>query len=546
MPAANRTAPPAALALLALVFSIAAFCFFWWDYRTFWIDDAFITFRYSLHLGEGFGPVYNPGEFVEGYTSFLWMLFAAVPLTFLSQASALGAIKASGLLIGFWLLYRFWTFPGPEGAARRVLVLLLATQPTFLLNCGDGMETPLFMALMLECGRAMLREPSRASGVVTGLLTTGLIWTRPESLPLLVVLPILLVFAWHRDKEQRTALVAWLQAFALAGLLPVVLHEAWRWSYYGHPFPNTYYAKATGSQLDRLTRGYRDLYLFFYWSPWMRPVTIWLALGLAGFGLFARIRDDRPQTRIWLSTLWLFVLFRLGFDLWSGSEAMGHHRFLIPILIPLLLLADDGLGLLLARWRSAGSDASARFTWGLRGLAAIAVAALVFNVTSHYQHLKVLQPYRDGLERGHIPLGIWLREIYPRETWAAMGDAGTAPFFSRMNVIDLWGLNDETIAHLPGEYGAKKQTAEYVMERQPDLVILYNKVAFRRGEKRGVHGGKSFDRRISKHPRFSEDYRFVKEFIFRESEGPNPGYYLDVFEHRKSRARRLGAKVSES
>ena len=52
----------------------------------------------------------------------------------------------------------------------------------------------------------------------------------------------------------------------------------------------------------------------------------------------------------------------------------------------------------------------------------------------------MLQPYRDGLHAAHIPLGLWLRERYPRETWAAIGDAGTAPFFSRLNVIDLWGL----------------------------------------------------------------------------------------------------------
>ena len=37
-------------------------------------DDAFISFRYARNLLEGHGLVFNPGEYVEGYTNFLWVL----------------------------------------------------------------------------------------------------------------------------------------------------------------------------------------------------------------------------------------------------------------------------------------------------------------------------------------------------------------------------------------------------------------------------------------------------------------------------------------
>ncbi|MCY3959730.1 MAG: hypothetical protein OXG65_15775, partial [Chloroflexi bacterium] len=37
-------------------------------------DDAFISFRYVRNLLEGHGLVFNPGEYVEGYTNFLWVL----------------------------------------------------------------------------------------------------------------------------------------------------------------------------------------------------------------------------------------------------------------------------------------------------------------------------------------------------------------------------------------------------------------------------------------------------------------------------------------
>ena len=37
-------------------------------------DDAFISFRYVRNLLEGHGLVFNPGEYVEGYSNFLWIL----------------------------------------------------------------------------------------------------------------------------------------------------------------------------------------------------------------------------------------------------------------------------------------------------------------------------------------------------------------------------------------------------------------------------------------------------------------------------------------
>ena len=37
-------------------------------------DDAFISFRYARNLLEGHGLVYNPGEYVESYSNFLWVL----------------------------------------------------------------------------------------------------------------------------------------------------------------------------------------------------------------------------------------------------------------------------------------------------------------------------------------------------------------------------------------------------------------------------------------------------------------------------------------
>ncbi|MFQ5608360.1 MAG: hypothetical protein ACE5GA_10465, partial [Candidatus Zixiibacteriota bacterium] len=46
-----------------------------------WVcDDAFISFRYAKNLADGLGLVFNAGEYVEGYTNFLWTLIMTLGL----------------------------------------------------------------------------------------------------------------------------------------------------------------------------------------------------------------------------------------------------------------------------------------------------------------------------------------------------------------------------------------------------------------------------------------------------------------------------------
>lgn len=529
MPTATRPSTIAVFPLATFVAALALFVWLWSDYREYWLDDAFITFRYARNLAEGLGPVYNAGERVEGYTSLLWMLLSAVPFALASGANALWTIKLTALAASMWTLYRIFTFPSPEGPARRYWVVVLATQPIFILNSGDGMETPLFMVLMAECLVGFQRPPSRASGVVVGLATAAMILTRPEALPLLLALPALLLFAHRDDATQKTAVREWLVAFALAGLVPVVLHEAWRWGYYGHAFPNTYYAKATGDPLARLSSGMRDLGRFVGSNPWRPPVAIWFASAFACFAtarLVSRARGasaPNPALVRWLGALWLMIGFRLSFDLWSGSDAMGRHRFLVPLLLPLVVLADEGLRMVL-RGRS-------RAVIGCV-VAAVFGMSLYFNITGHMNHEWAASHYRRGLANAHIKLGHWLNERYPAHTVVAVGDAGTVPFFSQMTTVDMWGLNDGTIAHMPGEYGLREGMPGYVFSRDPGVVVLWNRESFLEAPVGKILGGTELDVQVARHPAFGRDYRFVREFVFRKHSDELPGYYLDVFEKK--------------
>ena len=41
-------------------------------------DDAMIAMRYARNMAEGHGLVWNNGEYIEGYTNFLWTLWMAI------------------------------------------------------------------------------------------------------------------------------------------------------------------------------------------------------------------------------------------------------------------------------------------------------------------------------------------------------------------------------------------------------------------------------------------------------------------------------------
>ena len=59
------------------------------------MDDAFISFRYAKNLANGLGLVFNPGEKVEGYTNFLWVMILG-----LSEYLGLGILTASKIFAG--------------------------------------------------------------------------------------------------------------------------------------------------------------------------------------------------------------------------------------------------------------------------------------------------------------------------------------------------------------------------------------------------------------------------------------------------------------
>src|SRR6185369_11241243 len=76
-----------------------AFCLF---------DDAMVSLRYAWNLAHGDGLVWNPGERVEGTTSFLFTVTMAVGALFLGKSAAALFVQLTGvaLVLGVALMTR--------------------------------------------------------------------------------------------------------------------------------------------------------------------------------------------------------------------------------------------------------------------------------------------------------------------------------------------------------------------------------------------------------------------------------------------------------
>jgi hypothetical protein len=105
-------------------------------------DDAFITFRYSQHLVEGHGPVWNVDQRVEGYTNFLWMLMMAVPIAFgIDPVLPSMVISLGCLAFSLWLLFDISRRQAEDPAKGFWAWLPLVFSHTLLIFATSGMET---------------------------------------------------------------------------------------------------------------------------------------------------------------------------------------------------------------------------------------------------------------------------------------------------------------------------------------------------------------------------------------------------------------------
>lgn len=435
-------------------------------------DDAYISFVYARNLAEHGELVFNPGlPPVEGYTNFLWTALLGVLMMVGLDPEVTSRVLGTGfalgtMVIGFLLtehlLTRSGSAPGSEtGSESRpaspfpyLVPATLALSAGFACWSSGGLETQMFtfwVALALHAyvrgdrGGPWLRRMGLflALAAMTrpeGLLVTGLIGGHRLAVNLI------------RERRLMPSRDEWI---ALAGFLALwAPWYLWRWWYYGHPFPNTYYVKAAGEP----PRGYRDELLgngvYYVWQWARQSGALHVAPILVGGLIVARPRSLRFRFGVLVLALGAIYLL---YTIRVGGDFMGLHRFVMPV----FFLAAVALSLGLS-----GLVSLAPAGWlGVRGRTVVGLVLCLAVVAGHGARQialteKSLRPDNLASDRGidtpaflrvytadRTTIGRHMRGCFREDDFSIVGGAGAQPYHGRMKGIDVFGLVSERIAH---------------------------------------------------------------------------------------------------
>jgi arabinofuranosyltransferase len=428
----------AAVGVLVLVAHVAALA-------AYVVDDAFISMRYARNIASGWGPVFVPGDRVEGFSNplFTYLLALLHPLAsgedaFPLLARAIGVVSAAACVV---LLARAPLRGGAPANALAVAVMALSTSAA--LWSVAGLETMLYALLILAGVVVTLSRPRGfAAQAGAGALLAAIALSRPEGL----IPAAALWLARLADRETRRD-VGGHVTIALVALAPCAAYLAFRHAYYGEWLPNTYFAKhvpvarASGPGARYVGR--------FVLERWLLLAPIALAIG-------GRARRGRA------ASLALGVLAAyLPCVVLVGGDWMDQARFIAPV-VPLLAIVIAEGALMVPELP------------GLRAarvpVRAVTVAGVVLYLVAVESALTLgeRQRFWVNAEPYYATVGRLVAVVADPHWTIAAQDIGAIGWYGRIRVIDLLGLADRDIAR--GRTWADRVLAEEV----PQIVLLHH------------------------------------------------------------------------
>jgi tetratricopeptide (TPR) repeat protein len=437
-------------------------------------DDSYITYRYARNVVRGYGPVYNPGERVEGYTNFLWMMTLAflgklgMPFsTIIMLSQVLGVLSGIGVIIIFFLLLRRYS-TGPP-VLTPLALFLFAANGSFAYWCVSGMETGLFSLLLAASFYMYLRDDSARSRAGASFLLGLSALTRPEGALFFGVFLLHLAIRRLYQNRGHGSIVSQTEtprtrpAGLIGLLLPFIVVVApfcvWRLGHYGYLFSNTFYAK-TGLDAVSLQSGVRYLWDF------LRAYGSW-GLGLAIPVVVALWRRRKPPVPLLCFCLLAFAINCLYVVL-VGGDVLRMYRFFVPLYFLFYFILSESLWLLpLPRLLVTAA------------LAAVTLLTFWGPLTSGTT-LRANRQAEGQLVTVLGATGSWLNENTRPDDWIACTTIGALGYFSDRNQVDMLGLTDAIIAHSPERilgarvyWKERKYNTRHVLERNP-LYICFS------------------------------------------------------------------------
>ncbi|MCE9499792.1 MAG: hypothetical protein K8R21_04740 [Leptospira sp.] len=416
-------------------------------------DDAYISFRYAENLINGHGLVFNIGEYVEGYSNFLWILMIAggMKLGVAPEASAiLISIFCAAGTVGVITFFAFKTSKNEifEYSAMYPAILFTGIGNYWIWTFGGGLEPILFSflntAAILYFAAYSKSDLTNRRLFFLSILCFLIALTRPEGVMTFVYFSLAVLFI-QRDQKIINK-VLW---FGLPFIFLFGIYLVWKISYFGDLIPNTFYAKVEMSG-NQVLNGAKYCLKFF------------AAYSIITIFLFPAVWIHTQKMR-YNYLIVGFIIMYTGFVIVVGGDFMFAFRLYVPIAPLLAVLAFNGI--------------EAVFNGNL--LFMVIGVTTIFSTTQSRFHPEFKWEIEKYTTVNHgEKAGKFIAKNFPANAKIAVTAAGAIPYFSKLYTIDMLGLTNREIAQngmtdIQSDItGHLKYNIPIVIQKRPEIIYF--------------------------------------------------------------------------
>jgi hypothetical protein len=434
-------------------------------YFCFPLDDSWIHLTFARNIVEyGSFSYYKNQLATSGSTSPLYTFILAGFYFFSKNEFVISYIIGIGsFAAGVFFMFRLAKMHFETAKWLAVLsALLFAIQPIVNLIAVSGMETTMFMALVLISLYNYKKKNWIALGVSLGLL----FWCRPDGLVLWIAIAadyiiwMIVENSIKSKKEEGISARELIAPFSIAAGM-AVCYFLFNYFLSGSLFPNTMGAKFaiyTGKSRGDFLK--KDVWEYFTATEFVMYIVPFLLSVIIILNNVVRKRYSEFLiyllfTAGLISVYWYFLPFSSSFG-----------RYLMPLIPGYIIIAVYGV-------RAASEYVRNYFKSSLPGnliLAGYAAACVIIGVMNLNSTSQLFTDICRYYKVRHVAAGEWINKNTPVNAVIATHDIGAIEFYGNRKLVDMVGLvSPEIIDKMKA--GFIGYLNNYLIEKKPDYIV---------------------------------------------------------------------------
>jgi arabinofuranosyltransferase len=424
-------------------------------------DDAMISMRYAWNFSHGAGLVWNPGEYIQGYTNLLMVLLMSVSTLLFDKSTAALIIQISGIAFMLAIAYTSMRiadhFIQDDSYQRQSLIRVIVFSCTLtyyplVFWSLLGMETGLLTLLCLlgVLGALNYIENKQPQFMLLVSICFGLAYlTRNDSI-IVAALAWLYITCGVIGSNARSKDILHLGAGIGLYALFIIGQAIFQYSYYGELLPNTYYLKLTGMPLiERINNG----------IGYVTPFVIGAAFILAVSSLYV-IVNFRKQSLLLIS----IAFAAIGYQIYVGGDAFVLWRMLSPSVPFIFILFICAIATFVDSLFNAVKVKDYFIHYPNLPIryvteASIVLLTLMGSLSMNIRYLPWI--YSAKISGGtktfefDINTALMINELTTSDASVGVFHAGLVPYYTGRQAIDFLGKCDRYIARLTPDLSGK-------------------------------------------------------------------------------------------